>query len=58
MNRTDFPATPGDVATLTPQEFTFDLDELDGKRVPWSESAGRSWTTRIGPWYGGSGLKR
>ena len=29
MNGTAFPVTPGDVAALTPQEFTFDLDELD-----------------------------
>jgi hypothetical protein len=43
MNRTDFPATPGDVATLTPQEFTFDLDELDGKRVPSMERVCRTF---------------
>ena len=37
MNGTAFPVTPGDVAALTPQEFTFDLDELDGNRCPrWS----------------------
>lgn len=34
MNRTTFPATPGDVATLTVQEFTFDFDDLDGNRAP------------------------
>jgi hypothetical protein len=34
MDQTAFPATPGDVATLTVQEFTFDLDELDGNRIP------------------------
>ena len=34
MNHTVFPATPGDVAILTVGEFTFDLDELDGNRVP------------------------
>lgn len=34
MNRTEFPATPGEVATLTVQEFTFDLDELDEKQAP------------------------
>lgn len=34
MNRTAFPATPGDVAALTPQEFTFDLDDLEGKDAP------------------------
>jgi hypothetical protein len=37
MNQTAFPATPGDVAGLTVLEFTFDLDELDGKRVPSME---------------------
>jgi len=31
---TAFPSTPGDVAALTVQEFTFDLDQLDGNRVP------------------------
>jgi hypothetical protein len=34
MNRTAFPATPGDVAALTPQEFTFDLDDLEGNDAP------------------------
>jgi hypothetical protein len=34
MNHTAFPATPDDVAALTVQEFTFDLDQLDGNRVP------------------------
>ena len=34
MNGTAFPVTPGHVAALTPQEFTFDLDELDEHRVP------------------------
>jgi hypothetical protein len=33
-NHTLFPATPGDVAILTVLEFTCDLDELDGDRVP------------------------
>jgi hypothetical protein len=37
MNRTPFPAVPKDVAVLTVQEFTFDLDELDGPRVPSME---------------------
>ena len=32
MNHTAFPATPQDVAALTVQEFTLDLDQLD--RVP------------------------
>jgi hypothetical protein len=31
---TAFPATPQDVAVLTVREFTFDLDQLDGHRVP------------------------
>ena len=43
MNRTDFPATPGDVAALTRQEFTFDLDELDGNRVPSMERVCRTF---------------
>ena len=34
MNRTSFPATPGEVATLTVQEFTFDLKELDEHQAP------------------------
>jgi hypothetical protein len=34
MNHTAFPATPQDVAALTVQEFTFDLDQLDGHRAP------------------------
>jgi hypothetical protein len=34
MNRTAFPATPDEVAALTPQEFTFDLDDLDGNHPP------------------------
>jgi hypothetical protein len=34
MNQTPFPATPADVAVLTVQEFTFDLDEFDGHRIP------------------------
>jgi len=42
-NRTDFPTTPGDVAVLTTQEFTFDLDELDGSRVPSMERVCRTF---------------
>jgi hypothetical protein len=54
MNRTAFPATPDEVAALTPQEFTFDLDDLDGITPRrWTASAGPSWTTRIGRWSGG-----
>jgi len=34
MIRTAFPATPDEVAVLTPQEFTFDLDDLDGNLAP------------------------
>jgi hypothetical protein len=34
MPSTAFPATPADVAVLSVEEFTFDLDELDGTRVP------------------------
>ena len=34
MNRTAFPATPEEVAVLTPQEFTFDLDDLNGNDAP------------------------
>ena len=43
MNRTDFPATPGEVAILTPQEFIFDLDELDRNRVPSMERVCRTF---------------
>jgi hypothetical protein len=41
MEHTAFPATPGDVATLTVQEF--DLDELDGDRVPSMERVCRTF---------------
>jgi hypothetical protein len=34
MNQTPFPATPADVAVLTVQEFTFDLDEFAGHGIP------------------------
>ena len=44
-NPTAFPATPGEVAVLTTQEFTFDLDELDGNRVPSLERVCRTFMT-------------
>ena len=34
MDRTAFPTTPDEVAALTPQEFTFDLNDLDGNHAP------------------------
>ena len=34
MNRTAFPATADEVAALTPQEFTIDLDDLEGNQAP------------------------
>jgi hypothetical protein len=43
MNYTAFPATPRDVAALTVQEFIFDLDELDGNRVPSMERVCRTF---------------
>lgn len=43
MKPTAFPATPRDVVALTVQEFTFDLDELDGKRVPSMEQVCRTF---------------
>lgn len=43
MNHTAFPATPGDVATLTVQEFTFDLDELDVNQMPSMERVCRTF---------------
>jgi hypothetical protein len=42
-DRTGFPATPGDVAVLTPQEFTFDLDALVGSRVASMERVCRTF---------------
>jgi hypothetical protein len=45
MDCTAFPATPRDVATLTVQEFTFHLDELDANRTPSMESVCRTFTT-------------
>ncbi|HUK35696.1 MAG TPA: hypothetical protein VLV86_17380 [Vicinamibacterales bacterium] len=44
-NPTAFPATPGEVAVLTTLEFTFDLDELDGNRVPSLERVCRTFMT-------------
>jgi hypothetical protein len=43
MNQTAFPTTPVEVAVLTIQEFTFDLDELDGYRVPPLERVCRTF---------------
>jgi hypothetical protein len=43
MKHTAFPATPGDVARLSVQEFTFDLDDLDGNRVPSMERVCRTF---------------
>jgi hypothetical protein len=43
LNRTAFPATPGEVAPLTPQEFTSDLDDLDGNRAPSMEQVCRTF---------------
>jgi len=37
MNQTPFPATPADVAALTVQEFTFDLDEFERHGIPSME---------------------
>jgi len=34
MIRTAFPATPDEVAVLTPQEFTFDLADINGNEAP------------------------
>jgi hypothetical protein len=43
MNQTPFPATPADVAVLTVQEFTFDLDEFDGHEIPSMERICRTF---------------
>jgi hypothetical protein len=43
MNQTPFPATPADVAVLTVQEFTFDLDEFDGHGIPSMERICRTF---------------
>jgi hypothetical protein len=64
VDYTAFPATPGDVAALTIQEFAFDLDELDGNRAPsidrvcrtFMDDANRAlvWWIRFGAlkaWY-------
>jgi hypothetical protein len=41
--RTPFPAMPTDVAVLTVQEFTFDLEEPDGPRGPSMERICRTF---------------
>jgi len=54
MNDTVFPVTPADVAMLTIQEFTFDLDELDANRVPSMDRVCRSFmddTNRALVWW-------
>lgn len=54
MHRTAFPATPRDVTALTVKEFTFDLDELDGDRVPSLERVCRTFmddTNRALVWW-------
>ena len=43
MNLTPFPATPTDVAVLTVQEFTFDLDEFNGQGIPSMERICRTF---------------
>jgi hypothetical protein len=43
MNQTPFPATPADVAVLTVQEFTVDLDEFDGHGIPSMERICRTF---------------
>jgi hypothetical protein len=43
MNQTPFPATPADVAALTVQEFTFDLDEFDRQGIPSMERICRTF---------------
>jgi hypothetical protein len=40
---TAFPATPGEVAVLTIDEFTFDLDEFDGDGAPSMERICRTF---------------
>jgi len=42
-SRTPFPAIPKDVAGLSVEEFTFDLDDLDGPRVPSMERICRTF---------------
>lgn len=42
-SRTPFPAMPTDVAGLSVEEFTFDLDDLDGPRVPSMERICRTF---------------
>jgi hypothetical protein len=41
--QTPFPATPADVAELTVQEFTFDLDEFDRHGIPSMERICRTF---------------
>ena len=43
MSRTSFPATPGEVATLTVHEFTFDVDELYDDRAAWMDQVCRTF---------------
>jgi hypothetical protein len=43
MDQTPFPATPADVAVLTVQEFSFDLDEFDGHGIPSMERICRTF---------------
>jgi hypothetical protein len=40
---TPFPVTPADVAVLTVQEFTFDLDEFEGHGIPSMERICRTF---------------
>lgn len=51
---TVFPASPGDVAKLTVQEFTFDLDDVDGNPAPSMERVCRTFmddTNRALVWW-------
>ena len=41
--QTAFPAKPAEVATLSAQEFIFELDELDGRRAPSMEHVCRTF---------------
>jgi hypothetical protein len=43
IKRTAFPVRPEDVAKLSLQEFTCDLDDLDGNRVPSMERICRAF---------------
>lgn len=54
MNGTPFPATPGDVATLTVQEFTCDLDDLNVDNGPSIDRVCRTFvddTNRALVWW-------